>query len=501
MSGAETKHPKDPEAVKARAEALLARYKPLIGDWDAFLDVLIRPKPTCIVANAGRLDRDRLADLLAEGPAELTPVPWDPAALRVPADARPGTWWAFLAGLYQVQEEASLLPTAMLDPQPGERVLDLCAAPGGKAARIAMAVGPAGTVIANEKEPRRLSAVRDKMKRLGLVNLTSTVHDGGDYPLEAGPFDRVLVDAPCTSEGTKFRQGAGYQGSEPEFLSWIAGQQAALLRRAAQLVKPGGRVVYATCSFAPEENEAVVDRVLGELDGALTPVAVRPPGLEPGRPVESWGGRTFAEDVQAGIRLWPHTHGTGGFFAIAFDKPADAPAPAAEPTRHVDGWSGDPQTWIGPVLDKFDLAGAPLAGLRVIERGDDLQLVSERHDAPARPAPVSTGVPARRSRNRTPKPSTALALLVGQQARARVVEVTAEQRDAYQRRQPIQPSAAQLAACGPDAHVTDGGGDGAPAPRQGFVLLRYRGIPLGVGFLRPGPPAEIESQFPRAWKL
>jgi 16S rRNA C967 or C1407 C5-methylase (RsmB/RsmF family) len=498
MSGAEAKHPKNPEAIKARAEQVLARYKPLIGDWDAFLDVLVRPKPTCIVANTARVDRARLADLLADGPSRLTAVPWDPSALRVPADARPGTWWAFLAGLYQVQEEASLLPTAMLDPQPGERILDLCAAPGGKAARIAMAVGPAGTVIANEKEPRRLSAVRDKMKRLGLTNLTSTVHDGGDYPLEAGPFDRVLVDAPCTSEGTKFRQGAGYQGSEPEFLSWIAGQQAALLRRAAQLVRPGGRVVYATCSFAPEENEAVVDRVLGELDGALTPVAVRPAGLDPAAPVASWGGRSFDAGVQAGIRLWPHTHGTGGFFAIAFDKPADAPAPAAEPTRHVDGWSGDPQEWIAPVLDKFDIAGEPLAGLRVIERGDDLQLVTARHSAPARPAPVSTGVPARRARNRTPKPSTALALMVGANARARVVEVTADQRDAYQRRQPIHPKADQLAACQTSDHLSDGG---AGKPAQGFVILRYRGVPLGVGFLRPGPPAEIESQYPRAWKL
>ena len=500
MSGAESKHPKDPEAIKARAESLLARYKPLIGDWDAFLDVLVRPKPTCIVANAARVSRDRLAELLADGPARLTPVPWDRAALRVPADARPGTWWAFLAGLYQVQEEASLLPTAMLDPQPGERILDLCAAPGGKAARIAMAVGPTGTAIANEKEPRRLSAVRDKMKRLGLVNLTSTVHDGGDYPLEAGPFDRVLVDAPCTSEGTKFRQGAGYQGSEPEFLSWIAGQQAALLRRAAQLVKPGGRVVYATCSFAPEENEAVVDRVLSELDGALQPVAVRPPGLEPSAPVDSWGGRTFDPGVQAGIRLWPHTHGTGGFFAVAFDKPADAPAPTAEPTRHVDGWSGDPTEWVAPVLDKFDIAGDPLAGLRAIERGDDLQLVTERHSAPARPAPVSTGVPARRARNRTPKPSTALALMAGAHARAWVVEVTAEQRDAYQRRQPIQPTADQLAACQSGAHLSDGDGD-TVAAAKGFVILRYRGVPLGVGFLRPGPPAEIESQYPRAWKL
>jgi NOL1/NOP2/fmu family ribosome biogenesis protein len=109
-------------------------------------------------------------------------------------------------------------------------------------------------------------------------------------------------------------------------------------------------------------------------------------------------------------------------------------------------------------------------------------------------------VPARRARNRTPKPSTALSLMVGAGARARVVEVTADQRDAYQRRQPIRPSADQLAACQSDAHLSDGQ-EAPSAPRQDFVILRYRGVPLGVGFLRPGPPAEIESQYPRAWKL
>jgi SAM-dependent methyltransferase/NOL1/NOP2/fmu family ribosome biogenesis protein len=394
-----------------------------------------------------------------------------------------------------VQEEASLLPTSLLDPQPGERVLDLCAAPGGKAARIAMAVGGRGTVIANEKEPRRLSAVRDKMKRLGLVNLTSTVHDGGDYPLAAGAFDRVLVDAPCTSEGTKFRQGAGYSGSAPDFLSWIAGQQAALLRRAAQLVRPGGRVVYATCSFAPEENEAVVDRVLSELPGLLEPVAAQPAGLAAAPAVEAWGGRTFDPRVARGIRLWPHTHGTGGFFAIALDKPADAPGADAAPERHEDPWVGDPWDALGQVLDRFALGGDPLRGLQVIERGDDLQLVARDHRAPARPRPVSTGVPARRARNRTPKPSTALAFLVGRHATSRVVEVTAAQRDAYQRREAIRPSADQLAACQSGDHL-----EGANRER-GYVILRYRGVPLGCGFLRPGPPGEIESQFPRAWKL
>jgi 16S rRNA C967 or C1407 C5-methylase (RsmB/RsmF family)/NOL1/NOP2/fmu family ribosome biogenesis protein len=473
-----------PEDVHRRAGELLQRYRPLVDDWDAFLHALARPKPTCVVANRERIDRAALAGLLADEAVTAEPVPWSPAALRVPPETRPGALWTFLAGLYQVQEEASLLPVAMLDPQPGERVLDLCAAPGGKAAQIALAVGRSGTVVANDKESRRLTAIRDKMKRLGLVNLTTTVHDGADYPDAAGPFDRVLVDAPCSSEGTKFAAGASYLASEREFRHWIAGQQAALLRRAARLVRPGGRIVYATCSFAPEENEAVVDQVLAELQGELRPVAVRPEGLQPAPAVTGWGERRFSDAVKAGLRLWPHSHGTGGFFAIALERSADAAWPAA-PALDDPGPAESAETILGPMERRFGLPAAAFAGLEIRRRGDHLQASAVGHTAPAKPRPVSTGVPIRRRAAQGDKLSTAAALMVGAQATRNVVELDAAQRDAYQRRQPLTPSPAQLADCN----------------RQGYVILRYRGVPLGCGLLRPGPPVEIESQYPRAWAL
>jgi 16S rRNA C967 or C1407 C5-methylase (RsmB/RsmF family) len=473
-----------PEDVHRRAGALLQRYRPLVDDWDAFLDALARPKPTCVVANRARIDRAGLAELLAGEGVRADPVAWSPDALRLPADIRPGTLWTFLAGLYQVQEEASLLPVAMLDPQLGERVLDLCAAPGGKAAQIALAVGRSGTAVANDKESRRLTAIRDKMKRLGLVNLTTTVHDGADYPDAAGPFDRVLVDAPCSSEGTKFAAGASYLASAREFRHWIAGQQAALLRRAAHLVRPGGRIVYATCSFAPEENEAVVDQVLAELDGALQPVELRPTGLQPAPAVTAWGDRRFSDAVRAGLRLWPHSHGTGGFFAIALERTDRAAGPAA-PELDDPGPAEDRERVLQPMRARFGLPDDAFEGLEIRRRGDHLQASAVGHGAPARPRPVSTGVPVRRRAARGDKLSTAAALMVGVRATRNVVELDAGQRDAYQRRRPLSPSAAQLADCDP----------------QGYVILRYRGVPLGCGLLRPGPPAEIESQYPRAWAL
>jgi len=472
--------------------AALDRYAPLIRDWDAFVRAATEPRPTCIVANASRIGAETLAGLLDADGRPLDPVQWTHGALRVPPPARPGIWWPAQAGLYQIQEEASLVPVHLLAPEPGERVLDLCAAPGGKAAQIAMALGNTGTVLANDKDSRRLAAVRDKMKRLGLANLTASVHDAGDFPLAAGMFDRVLVDAPCSAEGTNARSGAGYERSEKTFRHWVGGQQRALLRRAVKLTRPGGRLVYSTCSFAPEENEAVVESVLRDLPGEVYPVQVEVGSLpaDPGVPV--WNGHAYPHEVvENAVRLWPHRSGTGGFFAIALERPANATVHTPD-AGEVDpaelGEPADRAAVFDPLAHRFGFDPAEFAGLKLWAAGDHLHVTAEDHRPPARPRPTASGVPFTRRGARWPKPTTAAALMLGDAASRNVVSLDRAQLDAYQAREAVQPRPEQLTAC-----------DG-----RGHVLLRFAGFCLGVGFLHPGEggtPATIESQFPRAWTV
>jgi len=470
--------------------AALERYAPLIRDWDAFVRAATEPRPTCLVANANRIGAEALAGLLDAEACPVEPVQWTHGALRVPPHARPGGWWPAQAGLYQIQEEASLLPAHLLAPKPGERVLDMCAAPGGKAAQLAMALGSSGTVLANDKDSRRLAAVRDKMKRLGLLNLTACVHDAGDFPLAAGMFDRVLVDAPCSAEGTKARSGAGYRASDTTFRHWVNGQQRALLRRAVKLTRPGGRIVYATCSFAPEENEAVVEAVLHELPGEVYPVQVNVGSLpaDPGVPV--WNDHAFDQEVvENAARLWPHRSGTGGFFAIALERPANAAVHAPDPAAVEPAAPGTPTdraAVLDPLTHRFGLDAEALAGLKLWEAGDHVHATAVDHHPPARPRPTASGVPFTRRGAHWPKPTTAAALMLGDAASRNVIALDRDQVDAYQARRAIQPRPEQLAAC-----------DG-----RGHVLLHFRGVSLGVGFLHPGDddaPATIESQFPRAW--
>ncbi|MEM7346677.1 MAG: RsmB/NOP family class I SAM-dependent RNA methyltransferase [Chloroflexota bacterium] len=181
------------------------RYRPIVDDWHAFQDKILAPLPVCVWTNTLRLTPEALANFMAEDGLPFEQLGWYPQGFKLPAGIKPGNQWPYLAGLYHVQEEVSMMPVQMLDPQPGERVLDLCAAPGNKTAQIAIALENRGTVIANDINFGRLKALRQSIEWLGITNITTTVYDGGNYPREAGLFDKILVDAPCSCEGTSRR--------------------------------------------------------------------------------------------------------------------------------------------------------------------------------------------------------------------------------------------------------------------------------------------------------
>ena len=138
----------------------LERYKPIVGDWEAFATAVTQPLPTTIWANPLKTTPEQLETLLAQSGIRLKPVGWYPGAYRWPDGMQPGLRWEYLAGLYHVQEEVSLIPVTLLDVRPGERVLDMCAAPGNKTAQISVALQNRGTVVANDRNAGRMRAAR-----------------------------------------------------------------------------------------------------------------------------------------------------------------------------------------------------------------------------------------------------------------------------------------------------------------------------------------------------
>ncbi len=243
-------------------EPTLRRYASLFSpeEWDRLLAACARPLPGCLLTNTSRITPNALAARLAAAGVEIQPISWYPgafcwpAAAASPAPPKIGSLLEYAAGLYTIQEEAAMLPVRLLDPQPGERVLDLCAAPGNKAAQIALALGPRGALVANDRAHGRMASLGATLDRLGALNVSRTLIDGRAFPEQPEPFDRVLVDAPCSCLGTSRKSPGVLKRYTERSGAALVGVQRQLLERALELTRPGGRVVYSTCTYPADED-------------------------------------------------------------------------------------------------------------------------------------------------------------------------------------------------------------------------------------------------------
>ncbi len=260
--------------------------------------------PTVVRARLGGRDR-LLADFAAQG-VDATPARYAPDAVVVDS-AAPQLLAGHARGDFVVQSEASQLVARLLDPPPGTRVLDACAAPGGKATYLAELAGDGGLVLACDVRPRRASTIAAVARRLGIARLTVAAADARRPPLAPGTqFDRILVDAPCTGLGTLRAHPEVRWSRTPADVHRLAALQAEILDAVTPHLAHGGALVYATCTISPEENEHVVDRWLArhpELErenaaGFLPPSA------------------TALIDPDGALRTLPHRDALDGFYAV-----------------------------------------------------------------------------------------------------------------------------------------------------------------------------------------
>ncbi|RME42407.1 MAG: hypothetical protein D6791_17775, partial [Chloroflexi bacterium] len=276
----------------------------------------------------------------------------------------------------------------LLDPQPGERVLDLAAAPGGKATHIASLMQHEGLLVANDIHPKRVWELAGNLERWGARNVAITNESPERLAdrLE-GFFDRVLVDAPCSGEGMFRKSETARSEWEPALVRGCSVRQTAILKEAARLVRPGGLLGYSTCTFAPEENEAVVARFLREHPEFELVEPARAPEFARGRPDWVEEGLRLPE-LERTVRLWPHQISGEGHF-VALLRRAGGPASGTRlrvPRRDVPGqirrlFESFCQEHLNkvPARDRLALSGAylyqlpvglpDLAGLRVIHPG------------------------------------------------------------------------------------------------------------------------------------
>ena len=281
-------------------EAFLERMKNQLGqEYEAFLQSLERPRAVALRYNPLKGDAPAMDFTQAN-------VPWEPLGFYYDPEARPGLHPYHEAGVYYLQEASAMAPVALLDPQPGEKVLDLCAAPGGKTTQIAGRMLGEGFLLCNEINPKRAKILSRNIERMAVSNaLVTNEHPERLAARFPGFFDRVLVDAPCSGEGMFRKEEAAITDWSQETVEMCARRQAEILHSAAQMLKPGGRLVYSTCTFAPEEDEMAVAAFL-ESHPEFSPEILDAPWFEA---VEN-----------GGHRLWPHKLLGEGHFAAVLRK-------------------------------------------------------------------------------------------------------------------------------------------------------------------------------------
>ena len=278
----------------------LERMKLQLGaEYEAFLTSLERPRAVALRFNPLKGGHPLL-------PFVGEPVPWEPEGFYYDPESRPGLHVFHEAGVYYLQEASAMAPVALLDPQPGEWVCDLCAAPGGKTTQIAGRMGGKGLLLCNEIEPKRARILSRNIERMGVANaLVTNEHPGNLAKHFPESFDRVLIDAPCSGEGMFRKEEAAVTGWSQEYVELCARRQGAILDSGAEMVRPGGRLVYSTCTFAPEEDELAVAAFLE-----------RHPKFEPEIVAAPW----FVPVENGGHRLWPHKLLGEGHFAAVLRK-------------------------------------------------------------------------------------------------------------------------------------------------------------------------------------
>ena len=304
---------------KEHFPVFLERLKTIVGNehYDQVVQSFSRPDVLSVRVNTLKTTRSDIITRLKERNISFKEVPWSAEALILEGITREGLGRMDLindGSLYR-QSLSSMLPVLVLAPRPGERVLDMCAAPGSKTTQMAALMRDEGEIIAVEAIRGRFYKLKSVLAQCGATNVAVKLTDARRFRSPVF-FDRILVDAPCSSEGRfKMSDPDTYAYWSPRKIKEMVRKQRGLLLHASRLLKPGGTLVYATCTFAPEENEGVVDWLLRKTDGRLSLEPVDFAGIPSYPPLEGWLEREFDRRVRNCFRILPGAEMEGFFIA------------------------------------------------------------------------------------------------------------------------------------------------------------------------------------------
>lgn len=408
-------------------------------------------------------------DFIKVMPFPLEKISWAREGYYYDAADQPGKHVLHEAGAYYIQEPSAMAAVAALEPEPGERILDLCAAPGGKTTQIAGRMEGQGLLVANEMIGERARVLSQNVERMGVTNcVVCSEKPERMAELFPGFFDRILVDAPCSGEGMFRKEEAARGEWSPEAVQMCADRQAMILEEAAKMLKPGGVLVYSTCTFSPEENEGTISAFLQRHEEYSIEGIACEDLFSPGR--AEWIGQP-APGIEHTLRLWPHLLRGEGHYVARLRKETKGGkinvirerASDKKLCKLIDSFLGEAlgmeADWTARQPGQIQRFGEqiyltpegmiPLAGMKVLRPG--LHLLTEK-------------------KNRF-EPAHALALSLDPREVKRIKILTEQEAKAYLRGESI--------AC---------------QEERGWMLLVYEGYPLGFGKASGG---QVKNHYPK----
>ena len=418
-------------------EAFLAEIRALLGDeTDLFLAEMTRPYAHALRLNPFRENAEEAAAPFLDGQ-----VAWCPAGRYYRDDTRPGLSPLHFAGAYYIQEASAMAPATALDVRPGDRVLDLCAAPGGKSGQLAAALRGEGLLISNEPEPSRAKILSTTMERLGVSNsLVVNSLPEKLSPLLPGFFDKILVDAPCSGEGMFRRDPATISEWSPGSPAGCAARQAFILDHAAKMLRPGGRMAYSTCTFNRQENEETIAAFLSRHPD-FHPVSFSLPGI--------------GEAKDGCLRLWPHRLRGEGHFLALMERDGEEVSPA--PVRRLGKPDREITAAMKLLMDIVPGLSRFMENAEVVRQGDYLRLVPLCAPELKGIKVLREGLHLCRMGKGYVEPDHALAMAL------------------------VPSDAARTRAVAPDESLPLLTGETLPSDERGWLLFTYENMPLGWG--------------------
>lgn len=296
------------------------RYKELLGkELKTFLEFCEKPLKDAVRVNRLKISKERLIRKLKAKGWTLKQIPWYQNGLWVERGRSDlGNTLEHFLGYYYVQGAASMIPPLILDPKPGEMILDLCAAPGSKTTQMAQLMKNKGVIVANDRYLYRILALRANLQRCGVINAIVTRMDGVRFKQVDQEFDKVLIDAPCSSEGTVRENPELIKKWNLNFIKRLSALQKKLIEAGFERLKENGVLVYSTCTLAPEENEAVIDHLVRNYDAKIEEIKLKHLKARPG--ITGWEGKEFVKGMRKCWRIYPQDNDTEGFFIAKLRK-------------------------------------------------------------------------------------------------------------------------------------------------------------------------------------